>query len=480
MDSNGLKALKETLRELCHLILAKLESCRANEGITVIPYQFVPTRNIDFSSNSYTLDYSRIQFYDHYHWTSGQYARFRESIEALPEYEVAKHEVIKTFELEEKAQDIGLSMFVRAYIHSIPNEESPEANIESWISLFINSFVTFLSKGKSKWSVEAWLEGITLDVDEVELMPGVFLKRPNEANFDKREQKKYYIHEEEFIFGKTMKSSVMLVFTFETSENYFPKAYPDEIDSELECYINILRLYWPNSVNIVSKSVSPYSVFSHGWTMAETPYTPSYISGRVSHVDIARYNVNLTADNVLTLSTFAKHMYPILSGHSVEAYFLGTSYDLALHRYNDALLNSDMKPYQVISAMSCLEALLSDGSPGISKKVRERTGELLSKVGFDKNVVTDNIKTAYSLRSKIVHGADASETTQLMEFIRKNCYRVVNYTRICLVLLLQLRNTMSKTGMCNLLDVASADVNAEQQLQSMIDTDTHIPTAVDV
>lgn len=475
MQSANTNHLEAILQNLCLLIIKRVALCKEDGRITKIPFQFIPTRNIDFASNCYTHDYSKIEYYDYYDWTPGQFSEFRQQIEQLPEYNNAKEEILTIYSLPQEAQDIGLSMFVREFIKSIPNDISPDISVDKWIKFFVRSFSWSVNKEKSKWIVEAWLDDIVITCDEIEILPGVTLQRPQTWHFDIREQKKYHIPLEDRVFSKTMASSTILIFTHETDEDLNFKPYPDSIKSKIDCYLNILRLFRPCSVNVLFKTITPYSIFDHVWSTKRRGLSRGYVSDKVPFEDIAHYPLLLKPEDITSLNSFAKKMYPILTEHSVDDYFIGTSYGLALHRYNDALMNSEMKPFQIISAMSCLEALLSESPSEITFKIKMRVAALLGRIGFDSLDVQSKVNKAYGLRSKVVHGDDSKETKKLIEFARNHCYEIINYTRSCLIILLQLKTNKTKGELIQLINNSFVHNHSASELDKLLQENTEVP-----
>lgn len=72
-----------------------------------------------------------------------------------------------------------------------------------------------------------------------------------------------------------------------------------------------------------------------------------------------------------------------------------------------ASLNTGFKISHYISAF---EALFSTSSSELSHKLSERVAFFLNRYGHEKKEVFGNIKAAYEIRSKLVHGADLSKS----------------------------------------------------------------------
>ena len=169
-------------------------------------------------------------------------------------------------------------------------------------------------------------------------------------------------------------------------------------------------------------------------------------------------------------------MKPLLNGISHKSYLTGNPYDLAIHRYIDALIRSEVNAYKIQYAMTAFEALLSNESAEITYKIRIRVAGLLHALGFNTIAVFTQMRDAYSLRSKLVHGSKTKEKNKdLLEFARQHTHEIINYTRICFLICLQLRNFKGKDSLIELIDHSLIDAKKYEELSGLIQTNVFNP-----
>ena len=176
------------------------------------------------------------------------------------------------------------------------------------------------------------------------------------------------------------------------------------------------------------------------------------------------------------LRTFIKNIKPALKNISHKTYLSGSPYDLAFHRYNDSLVKTEVNAYKILSGITSLEALLSDGGTEITFKIRIRVAKLLSLFGFDSLDVSKKVRDAYNLRSKLVHGSKPEENkTDLLEFARNHTHEILNYNRICLLIALQVKKLFNKQELIKLINDSFIDIEADKKLKKLIEENVKIP-----
>ena len=79
---------------------------------------------------------------------------------------------------------------------------------------------------------------------------------------------------------------------------------------------------------------------------------------------------------------------------------------LTLKRYRDALLQPVTIEARITSAITCLESLFLEEDVELSHRLSQRVAALLRIYNLSPIAVYKNVKDAYAIRSKYIHGAE--------------------------------------------------------------------------
>lgn len=297
------------------------------------------------------------------------------------------------------------------------------------------------------------------------------MRRPN------KEQLAYIGRREDFdelsrYSGRRLPATAILSFSINVSIVKRVGWYPEEIDNEIENWLNIFRLFRLSDVVVIHQNVIPVSILEYPVSEAIEKRNEKFWHRRVEAQDISNYKFYLRQHEEEQMRFFTSKLKPILKAISLKTYLNGNSYDLALHRYNDAIIKSEINTYKILSAMSSFEAILTGTETEIAYKTRLRVAKLLSYFDFNSIHVFNKMKDAYNLRSKLVHGS--SIKTKEIEFARKHTREILDYNRICLLISLQLKNKTTKS-LIDYIDHACIDNNADKELKDIIDKNVKIP-----
>ncbi len=143
------------------------------------------------------------------------------------------------------------------------------------------------------------------------------------------------------------------------------------------------------------------------------------------------------------LARFFEEIQPIVH-HRVSKSSTDTFVSIAFNRYQNALVDDDSEESRLTSAIMSLEALFLGNEGELSDKLSRRTGILLGHEGENEIEVYDKIKQAYRVRSNYVHASkdQSGRENNQPDNINKLTDRVLDYTRRCIIIALQLSNEM--------------------------------------
>lgn len=463
----GKKAIEKTIKQ------------RDEGKLEVIQYQYLPVKEIDYLMASYQYDWNKLEYFDHYDWRSEDFVTFlHKELKTLPEFDEAAQEVMTEFQASEHSvKNIGLFYLLRLIMKEAPNRRISYDNIAEYVQLFIDGYESDRSHIKVVWNVELWLGNTYIESDEIEIEQGVFLRRPTKEQLADIRLKSNHIAEFDKMTGRRLVAGAILTFSV-ACDNRLPVTglYPEKIPQHIERWLNIFRLFKPTDLTVVYQAVNPVSIFEYPVSEHKEQPQDKFWQGKVEHRETSSYKLYLKTDEVELLRAFVRNVKPTLKDISHKNYLSGSSYDLAFHRYNDALLKTEVNAYKILSAITSMEALLSDGSTEITFKIRTRTAKLLSFFGCDALDTSEKMKNAYNLRSKLVHGSKPEDKQiDLLEFARNHTHEILNFNRLCLLTALQLKKSADRQRLVKLIDNSLIDSKSESKLKKLIEENVKIP-----
>lgn len=470
--------LFEALLALCKTAIDKTIKQRDEGKLEIIPYQYLPVAAVDYLMATYHYDWSKLKYFDFYEWRSEDFVNFMDNeLQTLPEFEDAAQQVMDEFKAPEHAvKRIGLFSLLQLIMKESPNGQITNDNIATYVQLFIDGYESYRSHIPVVWNVHLWLGNTYIESDEIEIEDGVFLRRPTKEQLAEVQPKPNHISELDRMTGRVLVAGAILSFSVAAINKPVIGLYPEKIPQQIERWLNVFRLLKPTDLTIVYQSINPVSIFEHSISENIDQPQDKFWQGKVEHKETSNYKLYLKKDEEEILRTFIKNVRPSLNEISHKNYLSGSSYDLAFHRYNDSLLKTEVNAYKILSAMTSLEALLSDGGTEITFKIRLRVAKLLSLYGFNSLEVSDIVRKAYSLRSKMVHGSKPEDKDiDLLEFARHHIHEIINYNRLCLLISLQLKKSADKQRLIKLIDNSLIDRTTDTELTKLIYEKVKIP-----
>lgn len=324
------------------------------------------------------------------------------------EVSIIAKEILKYYP---NATEAELSTKLFSYIMFLANK-SLEIDIdlhflEQQIDILLKSF-----NDRAVKKIKIFVEGIKIEEEPSDkiyhLYNQMILRKPHERDFElemKCSIENVNKLEEEFkqVF-KNCSAIIEMEYSIDDLYNNGVFIYPENVEHILD----ILRLFRLGSPYCIKSELSNKYFKDNYTTMPYTHYSPNQ-----------RY-YGIFLDDSSFLKNFIMNMYPITPKNftfSLTKPVPGFNYlDVAYKFYKDALFeyagigkDDDRRRDSVImlaiaSTITSLESLYSIDNHSVSKKLRERTAQLLSFIGFDYVTVEKDIKIAYDIRSKVYHG----------------------------------------------------------------------------
>lgn len=477
MDDIKYNRLYNSLAELCNTVIEKINEHKHKGNLQSFLYQTISVKEIDFQMETYFYDWDKINYFEFYEWRTEDISSFLENeIYNLPEFEEATKELIDVFDIPEYlVKKSGLYNLLLLIIKQVPNGNISFDNINYYIQIFISDYESYKSNNLIIWNIQIWLRNIYIESDAIEIDSNVLLRKPTKEELSFVSQKNYHFSELDQLTSRELPAGAVLSFTIQAGRRKPIGLYPKKIKYEIETWLNIFSLFKPSNIIVVSQTISPVSIFEYQISKNfEQPFD-KFWQGKVESKDTSSYKFYLKREEEALFRSFVQDIKPIIKEITPESYLRGDPYDLAFHRYNDSLLKSEVNAYKVLSAITSLEALLSDGNTEITFKIRLRVAKLLSFFNFDAIKVSDKIRDAYTLRSKLVHGAKLQENKKdLLEFARNHTHEILYFNRICLLIFLFLKKKKEKDNIIKLIDNSFIDLKANTELKDLIEQNVKI------
>lgn len=298
---------------------------------------------------------------------------------------------------------------------------------------------------------ELKLEGLALESETVEPIPGIVLRRPKREDF---EQEIPY-----FGPGPGMSSFVGPISAVATIKR--KGTGPQDAQRTAEKLIALLRLFKVASVRYLS-----YDLFGESLI--------HFVGGRVTSG--ARESVHelgfIRSEDGLRLTRFC---------HTLDAIIPDSFYDtgarawdyrhMAYERYSAALMNPGSFEERVANGIMSLEALFLEERQELSYRLRLRTAKVLSFLDEKSIAVRDALTDAYDVRSAFAHGARLSSRENRKLELRYESLgglvgRTLSFVRKAILASLLVRRT--KEEFIDLVDDALIERSADDQLRQLL------------
>jgi hypothetical protein len=337
---------------------------------------------------------------------------------------------------------------LRQFIEQLVNLilESDDTS-DTYLSGLIHIFVDGLEK-EPDWTFRIWLNGIWIEQPQIEMVEGAILRQPTPSDFEVEIPSGWAPLYNQDIDN----SSVMAVLEITVRESSHIEA-----DAEIINYTNLLRLFRLGQVKRLKHTRSASRLTGSTFFTGITSYGPCH----------PRYKYEFKPDDVDTFAKYCEHVKPHIAALREKETFIGIAYS----RYESASFSA--RESCITSAISCLEALYLGGNEGqFSHRLSQRTAALLriltSELGPD---IYKQVKDAYGIRSKFVHGSVEGKKDRRKNTRRNNAHNlsvpILNYARQSLLVFLQLK-TLGKDDFLQLIDRSLLDYEAHGELVNLL------------
>ena len=193
-----------------------------------------------------------------------------------------------------------------------------------------------------------------------------------------------------------------------------------ENQQEIIKLLEVLILYTPSAITYQGYKMNPTSLDHTIWggelgTTVQLPDKPVFM---------------LSKRDTKNMESFIEHLMPKIGIVSHQK--TNTPINIAYQRYKDSLTRIIGLDEKLTYSIMGLEALLLSGNHELSYQLRIKSAKLLGYLNETPEDVAKNIKKAYSIRSKYLHGSilrekKIDEANELLDSCRNYLRKVILY-----------------------------------------------------
>jgi hypothetical protein len=340
---------------------------------------------------------------------------------------------------ESQAQS-WLRMFIFRLLMRLLNRHLSEEELNELIKLFIDD----LEEKPVIWSVAAWLKGLWLKDEEIEIGEGLRIRRPKPEDLTLE----LPIHEAFIVPIETECPPAILEVMLKASDDLSAL-------NELIKLTIALRLYKPCSICPTKVMLKPKSILRSSETRELFPAS-------------IVYPCSLSLEEASTLKVFLDRVMkwiPVIQGHVGLIDYVS----IALKRYDEALFCSDPVE-RLTQAVMGLEVLYLKSSERmeLARRLAQRVARCISIYGYDVLNVFEVVKEAYNIRSMFVHGApiELKEHRKIIELANE----MVRYLQMSVLMFLELKSyaNIEKCHFLDIVDRSLLSLKVQEYLEKLI------------
>jgi hypothetical protein len=291
------------------------------------------------------------------------------------EFRAAAAAMASTYHIGDFANQ-HLTQFLNTVARTVLEPElASRPSIDSLAAVFLDQ----LNGKPIRYGAEIDLQGIVLDIDQVEPELGIVIRRPVIDDFER---------EADFNIGWQSSEPTAIVRIDRVGVN------ANDLQRAMNRLVVVLRLFCIASVKwLCMRQFSESMIGAGSFTLSNGPH------------EIVLHVGKINSQNRRKLESFWSQIDSSLSvdfpaSPGAESDYLAIAYE----RYCGALTRPGLLEERIAQAVMGLEAILLNENLELAYKVRVRAAKLLSFFGEDAIHVSDVLKDAYSVRSTFAHG----------------------------------------------------------------------------
>jgi hypothetical protein len=259
-----------------------------------------------------------------------------------------------------------------------------EGSTQAALDLLTARFIDELNGKPIRYGAEIELQGIVLDIDHIEPVPGIAIRRPVSEDFERDALGIGWFNPTPSVIVRVDRVGVVNANDMNTND----------LHREMDRLIAVFRLFCVASVKwICMRQFSDSLITSAGFALHSGPHEVVLHVGRIS------------LENQRKLESFWRRIDSCLPADFSASPGAKSDYlAIAYERYSAALTRHGLLEERIAQAVMALEAILINENQELAYKLRMRAAKLLSFFGEDAIHVSLVLKDAYGVRSTFAHG----------------------------------------------------------------------------
>ncbi len=414
--------------------LSALEARKAASELVRTNRVYVRTQVNDFKYQPGGQSYSASHHYvqkPEWHFID-QYTFLQNVVKKLPAYAEGVRLLSSRYSATTAQTQFWLDRFVQRLV-----SQSLENPNDGLVVDLITMLIRDLDKSPIDWSVIAYLNHAWLESDAFQLARETSLRRPQPKDFE-------YEQPLDSILPASSPLHLMPSAILEAS---IQAREGTEAQNELDAILDTLRLFRLGAIGVLRYELRPQSLLSFGGTVGPGPSA------------MGAHDCTLREGDAERLASFFARVKPLVSAKA------RSSEELSLQRFKDALLSPLPAEVRVSTGITALESLLLRERTELSHRLSLRVAALLgAAAGYPSLEVYENVRRAYELRNKVVHGAPLSPKDKTS--VGASSDSILEYCRLSLVIVLGLKERISPEQLLTKLDQSLLDEGARSALSS--------------
>lgn len=466
----NINQLKKNLLQLSHEVAEKVADFKVNghDGVEVVEYEYRPVTDVEYKTPNYVSYYMDVDNYVRYYsyqWSIDAISDFIEEVKTdCPTYQktldklielLLPHSNIDDNELFNKLLERGqFQKFIQFLLNKAIQNSFQIEHLDYYCSVFIKD----LTKG-SKLTYKATMPVVNLGIqeDEIELLPNLKIRKPNAEDFS--ELTSNLQEPEDILFGgRSTDQACMIEATLTLSNNLGNNEDKAKklLTQKLNIVLDVFRLivaanFYESGINFHCESILHGSIFP---VESEKPFSNYHRKGFYPKDSDAIYH-ELKKEEVKSFGNLFNNLKSKFNLIDDESRILGQPHEITYHRYRDVLLSTTLNMERIVKCMVVAEATLLEKHER-SPILVSRLSQLIEyTVGLKNKQVKKEIKAAYSIRNKYIHGG--LPTQEEIDFSQRKTFILMNYIRIVVSIVFQLHPVVDKNGLIDRLESSKND-----------------------
>jgi len=448
MDITDSSKVEENISSFLWVVYKKtkemLEEYRRNNSISIIEKLFVKR---EIEEMVYDEGISEFQtsskLITKKEWYISDQNKFVESVKnSIPNFNKWCNKICDCYETSSKQAEDLLSKYILELSTALLENPSDEAGIR-----YVTDFLNALAKGDVNIVAKIWLGGVWLEINETKLDEKTLIRKPIKSDLETESPLERSLYDTR-PFGDTGISCILI---FQSRGKYNKDIHP-----LFNSRIDFFRLFKLGSIVKKNMLITNDSLINKNYVTSLGDKNGSHYKYGLCEKDIG--DLKMLYDRILPILTL------LMDKKEERVYHLSN----AFQQYKEATIIASPFEKSIAFAVSCLEALClkSEERSELSLRLAQRATILLKNYGFKPIEVFNNLTLAYEIRSLFVHGSiiKREEYPKIHELAKD----ILNYTRIVILIFIQLYDKIEKDAFINKINNALLDENANEKLAFLL------------